>query len=127
MSTERRHSRSPHCDTSYMGWGAAPCSASAPREGMRCKALSIRACLIVCAELLYYLGARATREATLLAEQLAVGGRLVAVHPSDRVDALHATCWRDSSLQLIGSERVADTERPYRIDVFERAGRRDQG
>ena len=37
---------------------------------------------VVCAELQYYLGGRATQAATLLAEQLAVGGRLVAAHPS---------------------------------------------
>ena len=76
--------------------------------------------LIVCAELLYYLGSRSNAASVNLSARLALGGRLVGVHPADRADLLHAP-WRDDPT-LVAEQRVEcdDAERPYVIEVFRR-------
>jgi SAM-dependent methyltransferase len=74
--------------------------------------------LIVCAETLYYLGARSADACVLLRAQLAPGGRIVAVHPADRAAALHAPWMGDASLVREHHELVSDAMRPYVIEVF---------
>ena len=76
--------------------------------------------LIICAETLYYIGPRFVRACSLLANHLAPGGRLVAVHPADRADMLHAPWLADP--RLTREQRVLgdDPDRPYVIDVFRR-------
>lgn len=76
--------------------------------------------LIVCGETLYYLGGRAARACELLTERLAPGGRLVAVHPADRAEMLHAPWSADPRLTREQREVVDDAERPYVIEMFRR-------
>ena len=76
--------------------------------------------LIICAETLYYLGARSVRACELLTNSLASGGRLVAVHPADRAESLHAPWREDVRLSLESRERIDHPLRPYVIDVFRR-------
>ena len=74
--------------------------------------------LIICAETLYYLGPRFADGCLLMRARLARGGRIVAVHPADRAEALHAPWTRDASLVRERQERVNDVARPYVIEVF---------
>jgi SAM-dependent methyltransferase len=76
--------------------------------------------LIVCGETLYYLGGRSANACQLLAERLATGGRIVAVHPADRAEMLHAPWAVDPRLTRERRETVDDAQRPYVIEVFRR-------
>ncbi len=76
--------------------------------------------LIICAETLYYLGSRSGDACALLAARLGENGRIVAVHPADRAEMLHASWTRDASLVRESREVVEDAERPYVIEVFRR-------
>jgi SAM-dependent methyltransferase len=76
--------------------------------------------LIICAEILYYIGPRAGRACAILGERLAPQGRLVAVHSTDRAALLHAPWVADP--RLVHEQRILadDDARPYTIDVFRR-------
>lgn len=74
--------------------------------------------LIICAETLYYLGARSADACALLRARVAPGGRIVAVHPADRAAALHSPWSNDGSLVCEQRELVDDVVRPYVIEVF---------
>lgn len=72
--------------------------------------------LILCAEVLYYLGGRASDAAALLCERLAPGGLLMTVNPSDRAAQMDGTFAR--RLQLERRVDVEDPWRPYVIEIY---------
>lgn len=78
--------------------------------------------LIICSETLYYLGARFQDACSVLSERLAEGGRIVAVHPANRLDELHGPWHADPRLRTDHLERVEDDVRPYVIEIFTKAG-----
>jgi SAM-dependent methyltransferase len=76
--------------------------------------------LIVCAEMLYYAGLRATAVARRLAGALAPGGRIVLAHPTPRAAALHAPFHAIPGLVLRAEAEEDDPVRPYALAAFER-------
>lgn len=78
--------------------------------------------LIICAEVLYYMGARSVNACAILTDRLAPHARLVAVHPADRADALHAPWYADPRLVFEQRVRGESEGRPYVIDLFSRVG-----
>ena len=76
--------------------------------------------LVVCAELLYYLGPANTALVRRIADLLTTGGLLVLVHPIDRAPALHPPFLRAPQFTVVRSHVTEDATRPVELLVLRR-------